>query len=283
MTMSAPREALSSIGNSLAAGPHQSYDRGELLGIDGRPTRQAADAPVLLTPVRDADRAEASEWPDLVPRARSETLNRAVNVAIAAVLLALVAPLLVLVAIAIKMTSPGPIFYMQIRVGLDRRRRRMVVPELYDRRAQDLGGRVFLIYKFRTMRMDAETAGAVWATRSDPRVTALGRFLRASRIDELPQLINVLHGDMNIVGPRPERPSIVARLRHEISEYPLRLQAKPGITGWAQVNQSYDSCIDDVRAKVRYDLEYLQRQSLTEDLRIMLRTVPVMLLRVGGW
>jgi lipopolysaccharide/colanic/teichoic acid biosynthesis glycosyltransferase len=123
----------------------------------------------------------------------------------------------------------------------------------------------------------------VWATEGDPRVTPLGRFLRKCRIDELPQLINVIRGEMNIVGPRPERPSIFARLREDIAEYPLRQRAKPGITGWAQINQSYDSCIDDVRAKVRYDLEYLERQSLAEDLRIMVKTVPVMLFRKGGW
>jgi lipopolysaccharide/colanic/teichoic acid biosynthesis glycosyltransferase len=107
--------------------------------------------------------------------------------------------------------------------------------------------------------------------------------MRKTRIDELPQLVNVLRGDMNIVGPRPERPSLFLKLSDEIQEYPLRQRAKPGITGWAQINHNYDASIDDVRIKVRYDLEYLQRQSLAEDLKIMFRTVPVMLFRKGGW
>jgi lipopolysaccharide/colanic/teichoic acid biosynthesis glycosyltransferase len=134
------------------------------------------------------------------------------------------------------------------------------------------------------MYLDAERlSGAVWATQHDPRVTPLGRFLRTCRLDELPQLFNVIKGDMNIVGPRPERPGIFARLRQDISDYPLRQRAKPGITGWAQINHRYDACLDDVREKVRYDLEYLERQSLAEDLRIMVKTVPVMLFRKGGW
>ena len=123
----------------------------------------------------------------------------------------------------------------------------------------------------------------MWATVTDPRVTPLGRFMRKFRIDELPQLINVVRGDMNIVGPRPERPSIVARLREDIREYPLRQRVKPGITGLAQINQNYDSCLEDVRAKVRYDLEYLRTQSMTEDLVIMAKTVPTMVLKIRGW
>jgi lipopolysaccharide/colanic/teichoic acid biosynthesis glycosyltransferase len=132
------------------------------------------------------------------------------------------------------------------------------------------------------MRVNAERAGAVWATKSDPRITTLGKVLRKTRIDEIPQLINVLLGDMNIVGPRPERPILVSQLREQIREYALRHRAKPGITGWAQINHSYDACLEDVRTKVRFDLEYLQRQSVTEDLRIMARTIPVMILRRGA-
>jgi lipopolysaccharide/colanic/teichoic acid biosynthesis glycosyltransferase len=140
------------------------------------------------------------------------------------------------------------------------------------------------MFKFRTMHLDAEADGkAVWAKKSDPRVTKIGSFLRRARLDELPQLYNVLRGDMNIVGPRPERPSIFARLRNDIPNYHCRQRVKPGITGWAQINQSYDSCLDDVRRKVDYDLEYVSRQSLTHDLRIMSMTIPVMLFRKGGW
>ena len=138
------------------------------------------------------------------------------------------------------------------------------------------------MYKFRSMRVDAEADGrAVWAQKQDPRATSIGGFLRKTRLDELPQLLNVIRGDMNIVGPRPERPSIFAELRETIPEYAIRQRVKPGITGWAQINQSYDSCVEDVRRKVGYDLEYLERQSLGMDLRIMSRTIPVMLLRQG--
>jgi lipopolysaccharide/colanic/teichoic acid biosynthesis glycosyltransferase len=134
------------------------------------------------------------------------------------------------------------------------------------------------------MTADAENrSGAVWATQADARVTKLGRILRKTRIDEIPQLINVLKGDMNIVGPRPERPTIFLRLSEQISEYSGRQRARPGITGLAQINQSYDSCLDDVRRKVRYDLEYLERRSLLEDFKIMAMTIPVMVLRRGGW
>lgn len=214
---------------------------------------------------------------------RSERAARIVNVAIAAIALIVLLPVIIAVAIAIKLTSPGPIFYRQTRIGVDRRRRQ-AIPSLYDRRGVDLGGTPFAIYKFRSMRSDAERAtGAVWAAKGDPRVTSVGRVIRKSRLDELPQLLNVIKGDMNIVGPRPERPSIFAHLSQSIKEYPMRQLAKPGITGWAQVNRSYDACLDDVRLKVRYDLEYIQRQSIVEDLKIMLKTVPVVLGAEKGW
>jgi lipopolysaccharide/colanic/teichoic acid biosynthesis glycosyltransferase len=237
--------------------------------------------PIAL--VRDGDRAFPSRsLPEHEPEVRSDQWVRALNIAIAGTALTLLAPVMVLVAVAIKISSPGPIVYAQTRVGQDRRRRTRQL-SIFDRRACDLGGRVFRIYKFRTMRLDAERRGVQWATKNDPRVTRLGRFLRGSRLDELPQLINVVMGDMNIVGPRPERPSIVRRLAESIEEYPLRHWAKPGITGLAQINLSYDTCLDDVRAKVQYDLEYIRRQSVTEDLRIMLCTMPAMLFRRGGW
>jgi lipopolysaccharide/colanic/teichoic acid biosynthesis glycosyltransferase len=191
-------------------------------------------------------------------------------------------PIILLVAIAVKLSSRGAAVYSQTRVGLDRRQ--AATDALYDRRKQDNGGVIFTIYKFRTMRADAErTSGAVWATRNDPRVTKLGRILRRTRLDELPQLVNVLKGDMNIVGPRPERPSIFVRLREDLPDYRLRQRTRPGITGWAQINHSYDTSIDDVRAKIRYDLEYLERQCLAEDLKIMVKTLPVMLFRRSGW
>ena len=243
----------------------------------------ASDSVRSIAVVRDADRAPiARTLPALREETRSNYVIRALNIAIAGTAFAALSPIMVLVALAIKATSPGPVIYAQTRVGQDRRRRARQ-GSLFDRRSCDLGGRVFRIYKFRTMRLDAERRGVQWATKNDPRVTLLGRFLRQCRLDELPQLINVVVGDMNIVGPRPERPSIVRRLAASIEEYPLRHWAKPGITGLAQINLSYDTCLDDVRAKVRFDLEYIRRQSVAEDLRIMLCTMPAMLFRRGGW
>jgi lipopolysaccharide/colanic/teichoic acid biosynthesis glycosyltransferase len=245
-------------------------------------TMATGDAAFSIELVRNADvRARESTDP-IVPRSRSEILNRAVNVVLAVIALIIAAPVMLLVAIAVKLTSRGPVLYSQTRVGLDRRQRD--TDALYDRRKQDNGGQIFTIYKFRSMYVDAERdCGEVWATKDDPRVTPVGGFLRKTRLDELPQLFNVLLGDMNIVGPRPERPSIFARLRENVPEYPLRQRTRPGITGLAQINHTYDTSIDDVRTKVRYDLEYLQRQCLAEDLRIMVKTVPVMLFRKTGW
>jgi len=218
------------------------------------------------------------------PRARSEALNRAVNSTLGFVALVLVSPLLFFIALAVKLSSRGPVFYTQTRVGLDRRWARGATPEPAHKRAHDLGGRVFLIYKFRTMCVNAEhLSGAVWAAREDPRVTVVGRWLRAYRLDELPQLFNVLKGDMNIVGPRPERPSIFTELRKSIPQYEARQRVRPGITGLAQVSRQYDQCLDDVRKKLHYDLEYLRHQSLLEDFRIMLKTLPVVLFKRGGW
>ena len=215
------------------------------------------------------------------PATRSELLCRAINVLIAGVALLILAPVCVLVAFAVKLTSKGPVFYTQTRVGLDRRWTR--ARALNERRVEDLGGQPFTILKFRSMTVDAEANGqAVWATKHDARVTAVGRVLRKTRLDEIPQLINVLRGEMNIVGPRPERPSIVVRLRESIPEYPLRHRVKPGITGWAQINHAYDSCLEDVKTKVRYDLEYIRGQGVLFDLKIMFMTLPVMIFRKGA-
>jgi lipopolysaccharide/colanic/teichoic acid biosynthesis glycosyltransferase len=212
-----------------------------------------------------------------------EGARRALNVAVAAIGLLLALPLLLLIAVAIKLTSRGPVLYTQTRVGIDRRGGGR--PLDISRRRSDIGGRPFTIYKFRTMatRPAHAEAAEVWARPDDPRVTAVGRVLRKYRLDELPQLWNVLRGDMNIVGPRPEQPSIFLNLRGAIEGYETRQRVRPGITGWAQVNHSYDQCLDDVRKKVSLDLEYISRQSFAEDLKIMALTVPVMVLRRGAW
>ena len=210
-----------------------------------------------------------------------EGARRVLNVVVAAILITLSLPLWVLIAIAIKLTSRGPVFYTQTRIGLDKRD--TGIRDDDPRRRRDLGGRPFRIYKFRTMRVDAEReTGAVWAAPDDCRTTPIGRVLRLYRIDELPQLITVLRGEMNVVGPRPERPPIFEDLRPAIPNYHLRQRARPGITGHAQVNLQYDTNIEDVRRKVQYDLEYIARQSFWTDLKIMAQTLPVMLFRRGS-
>jgi len=207
--------------------------------------------------------------------------RRLLNVVVAVLGLVLTFPLWVLIGIAIKLTSRGPIFYDQTRVGLDQRGTGIRSND--PRRKQDLGGRPFRIYKFRTMKVDAEYGtGAVWAASNDGRVTAVGRVLRQYRLDELPQLINVLKGDMNVVGPRPERPAIVADLREKIPNYQARHRVRPGITGHAQVNLQYDSSVEDVQRKLGYDLEYITRQGFWADFKIMAQTLPVMLFRRGS-
>lgn len=223
---------------------------------------------------RDVASAETSEHPHYREGAR-----RALNVAVAAIGLVVAAPIMLAVAVAVKISSPGPILYRQKRVGLD-------IRTSYGgnhRRKVDLGGRPFTILKFRTMR--APTPGEqveVWASQNDPRITPIGNFLRRTRLDEIPQLFNVLIGDMNIVGPRPEQLEIFRNLRSEVFNYSARQQVRPGITGRAQITLHYDTCIDDVRKKVEADLEYINSQSLLEDIRIMALTAPVMVFRKGS-
>lgn len=215
--------------------------------------------------------------------APSEGTRRALNVAVAGLLVVISLPVMVLVAILVKMTSRGPILYRQTRIGLDRRLGQPL-PRTSKQRVCDVGGKPFVIYKFRTMRVDAERGtGAVWATQEDPRVTWIGGLLRQARLDELPQLFNVLKGDMNVVGPRPERPSIFVRLTDEVEDYPLRQRVRPGITGLAQVSQQYDQNMGDVVRKLEFDLDYVRKQGFWTDVLIMLKTIPVVLFRKGGW
>ena len=212
-------------------------------------------------------------------RRRSEKAIRVINVVVAVVGILLTLPLMLIVAAAIKVSSPGPVVFTQSRVGVDRRRDRG--PKSKDhRRKKDWGGRLFTIYKFRTMRPDDGKASQVWATQDDPRVTLIGKFLRATRLDELPQFFNVLKGDMNIVGPRPEQPDIFVNLGKELGwQYRNRQRVLPGITGLAQVKLGYDTDIDGVRRKVDMDLTYIRERSPRQDLSIMAKTVPVMVFR----
>jgi len=211
----------------------------------------------------------------------AELPRRLLNVVVAAIGLVVAAPLMALIAVLIKLTSKGPVLYTQTRIGLDRRDPKVV--SLNHRRDWDHGGAPFRIYKFRTMATRPGRANdQVWARPEDPRVTPIGRLLRQYRLDELPQLWNVLRGDMNVVGPRPEQPKIFLELREMIDGYESRQRVRPGITGWAQINNHYDRSIEDVRRKVSYDLEYIARQSVMHDLWIMARTVPVMLFKKGA-
>jgi lipopolysaccharide/colanic/teichoic acid biosynthesis glycosyltransferase len=212
---------------------------------------------------------------------RGDRLRRLINIAVATVLIVVTAPIMFVIWLAIRLTSPGPAIYSQPRVGLDRRLERgpgMLNP----RRQSDHGGRIFTIYKFRTMRVQDVDAPQSWATEDDPRITPIGRILRSFRLDELPQVFNVLKGDMNMVGPRPEQPDIFDDIRGELGSYPRRQRVLPGITGLAQVSLPYDSDILDVQRKVELDLKYVRQRSPGEDLLIMAKTMPVMVKR-SGW
>jgi lipopolysaccharide/colanic/teichoic acid biosynthesis glycosyltransferase len=198
------------------------------------------------------------------------------------VALTLALPVMLVMALAVWLTSPGPVLYVQERVGMDRRHSSRTIPFQGERRrTSDRGGKLFRIYKFRTMYVQSRPSQE-WAKKDDPRITPVGRFLRAYRLDEIPQLINVLKGDMNVVGPRPEQPRIFQELRREIDRYSERQRVLPGITGWAQINHHYDQTLEDVARKLELDLEYIQKRSALEDLKIMARTMPVMLFRRGS-
>jgi sugar transferase (PEP-CTERM system associated) len=189
--------------------------------------------------------------------------KRVFDVVSSAVLLTLASPVMVLTALAIRLDSPGPILYRQERVGL--------------------AGKGFSCIKFRSMRTDAEKDGvARWATKNDSRITRVGAFIRKTRIDELPQLFSVLHGEMSMVGPRPERPSFVAQLREQIPYYDLRHTVKPGLTGWAQVRYAYGASLEDARKKHQFDLYYVKNNSVLLDLQVLIETVSVVLFREGA-
>ena len=190
--------------------------------------------------------------------------KRILSVVVSAVLLSLFLPITLLFMVLVRLDSPGPIFYRQERTGQD--------------------GRSFTLWKFRSMRQDAERGNkAVWsAGADDPRVTRVGKLLRRTRLDELPQLFNVLRGDMSFVGPRPERPQFVQELAATIPFYPLRHAVKPGITGWAQINHGYANSVEDTIEKLQYDLFYIKHMSVLLDALIILETIKTVLVRKGS-
>jgi sugar transferase (PEP-CTERM system associated) len=189
--------------------------------------------------------------------------KRAFDLVASGLLLTIASPVMLLTALAVRLESRGPVIYRQERVGL--------------------GGQSFMCLKFRSMRTDAEKDGvARWATKNDSRVTRVGSFIRKMRIDELPQLISVLRGEMSLVGPRPERPSFVSQLQEQIPFYDIRHSVKPGVTGWAQVRYSYGASIEDARRKHQFDLYYVKNNSLFLDLLVLVETVSVVLFREGA-
>ncbi|MBK6695359.1 MAG: TIGR03013 family PEP-CTERM/XrtA system glycosyltransferase [Myxococcales bacterium] len=195
-------------------------------------------------------------------RPTTRRLKRLLDVFAAGIGLVLAAPLILLTAMMVRLDSPGPFLYSQVRAG-----------EF---------GKLFTIYKFRSMRIDAEKHGAQFAKENDDRITRVGRFIRKTRLDELPQLWNVLRGDMSMVGPRPERPVFIEQLEQQVPFFKQRLYVKPGVTGHAQVRCKYGATTDDMVEKLQYDLYYIKTYSLLFDLSVMLDTVKVVLLRIGA-
>jgi len=227
----------------------ESFWEDQLARIDIDATAQRGDTCTMFARAAKESRAAA-------------VVRNGLDIVIALMLLLFTAPLLLATALLVRLESPGPVIYRQERVGLN--------------------GQTFTLFKFRSMRNDAEHSGPAWAMTRDPRVTAVGRFIRKVRIDELPQLFNILRGDMSMVGPRPERPHFVAQLAAVIPLYHERARVKPGLTGWAQVNYPYGATVEDARAKLSYDLYYIKHRSLAFDLMVLLATVRVILFQEGA-
>jgi sugar transferase (PEP-CTERM system associated) len=243
--------------------PIEALLRAKLSGVrveDATTTYERLTGKILIDDLKPSwlvfsDGFRASRWTRFV--------KRMLDLALSIILGVLTAPIMLLTALAIRLDSQGPILYSQERVGEN--------------------GRVFTVFKFRSMRTDAEQAGRpVWARDKDDRITRVGRFIRKTRLDELPQLWNVMRGDMSFVGPRPERPFFVEQLAREIPFYMQRHAVKPGLTGWAQVKYEYGSSIEDAMEKLRYDLYYIKHLSVFFDLTIVLDTVKVVLFGKGA-
>ena len=191
-----------------------------------------------------------------------QVLLRVASTLVAAIGLILFLPFFPFVVLLVRLSSPGPVFFRQERVGLN--------------------GKIFNVYKFRTMVVDAEAKGAQWAQKNDPRVTKVGQFMRKTRLDEVPQLWNVLRGDMSFVGPRPERPEFVSWLATELPFYEVRNMIRPGLTGWAQIRYGYGATLEESREKLAYDLYYVKHQTLGLDLLIMFETIKTIIRRRGA-
>lgn len=217
--------------------------------------------------------------------------KRVFDIVVASIALALASPVMLAAALAIRLDSRGSIFFKQERIGLNRRRgerrRSRTATDANarcdaDRRKEINAGRPFMIYKFRTMVQDAEKGGPKLACENDPRITRVGRFMRKTRIDEIPQFINVIRGDMSFIGPRPERSFYINQVKREVPEFTMRLMVKPGITGLAQVENGYTKTIGEMKGKLFYDLKYIANLSLTQEIRILFKTVYVVVTGKGA-
>lgn len=244
----------------IALGPHDGDQLMEVLRLtDGKPVtlKLVPDFYSIIGGMARTEHMYGLPLIEVLPepmQAWEQSLKRLIDLVVSFLVLTIGLPVWCLIALIIRVSSHGPAIYRQQRIGQK--------------------GREFTMYKFRTMSNDAEAAtGPVWATEDDPRYTAVGRWLRKTRLDEVPQFFNVLKGNMSLVGPRPERPFFVEKLAREIPLYSRRHRVKPGITGWAQVKWKYDSSLEDVQQKVKYDLFYIENMSLRRDLQILFRTI----------
>jgi exopolysaccharide biosynthesis polyprenyl glycosylphosphotransferase len=242
--------------------PIEEFIRLRLSGVTVLPAQRFAERVLRRVPIALLRPSDLAIGEGLNSPLRS-AVKRVFDLLMSGILLVFAAPVLAVLSVLIKLDSEGPIFYWQERVGR--------------------GGKIFRIHKLRTMRKDAEKgSGPVWAAKRDPRITRMGAFLRKTRLDEIPQVFAVFRGDMSFVGPRPERPFFVQQLKTQIPFYGLREAVKPGITGWAQIRYPYGSSVDDARAKLEYDLYYVQHQSLFLDLAICFHTAKIVLFGRGA-
>ncbi|MDD4857901.1 MAG: sugar transferase [Candidatus Krumholzibacteria bacterium] len=255
---------------------------GEYLRYDGRVESPAGDI---------ANQAEAIQYASARRIKSAIDAKRIFDISIAVISLVLLFPVIAAVAAAVKLDSRGPVFFKQERIGLnkrreDRRRRRsavsMDVRTGIERRRSINPGRPFEIYKFRTMIKDAEKGVPTLACDNDPRITRVGRVLRKTRIDEIPQFINVIKGDMSIIGPRPERSFFINQVKREMPEFTMRLMVKPGITGLAQVEHGYTQTIGEMKGKLFYDLKYIANLSAAQEIKILFKTLQVVVTGKGA-
>jgi exopolysaccharide biosynthesis polyprenyl glycosylphosphotransferase len=245
---------------SLSPAFHEALLDCREIGIRVTPLSVAYERLTARLPVEYAERdlSLIASAPDHPAQRLYEVAKRFMDVALALIGVLGIGVLIPFVALGNALTSPGPLFYRQQRIGR--------------------GGRPFIMIKFRTMAPDAEgDSGPVWATEDDPRVTPVGRWIRRLRLDELPQVINVLRGEMSVVGPRPERPQLVSEISKALPIYRARHSVRPGITGWAQIRYPYGNSVEDARAKLEYDLYYIKHAGFLQDILILLQTIPVML------